>query len=82
MYATGARLAGKIFYGGVNYLPAITFYGYILSPSVANHERTKTMRFSQAQFNAVVATAKKKAAGSPRWIRAIGRAASVILSFW
>lgn len=32
------------------------------------------MTLNQAQFNAVVAEAKAKAAGNPRWIRAIERA--------
>src|SRR5262245_22245862 len=36
------------------------------------------MNFNQAQFAAVVAAAKAKAANSPRWIRAIDRAAEAL----
>ena len=38
------------------------------------------MRFNQAQFAAVVAVAKAKAANSARWIRAIERAAAGLQS--
>ena len=38
------------------------------------------MQFSQAQFAATVAQAKAKAANSPRWIRAIERAADALAS--
>ena len=38
------------------------------------------MRFNQTQFAATVAQAKAKAANSPRWIRAIDRAAAALAS--
>jgi hypothetical protein len=38
------------------------------------------MRFNQAQFAATVTQAKAKAANSPRWIRAIDRAAAALAS--
>ena len=38
------------------------------------------MRFNQSQFAATVAQAKAKAANSPRWIRAIDRAAAALAS--
>lgn len=38
------------------------------------------MNFDQARFAAVVAAAKAKAANSPRWIRAIDRAAAALTS--
>jgi hypothetical protein len=38
------------------------------------------MQFNQAQFAAIVETAKAKAADSPRWIRAIDRAAAGLQS--
>jgi len=36
------------------------------------------MQFNQAQFAAVIAAAKAKATNSPRWIRAIDRAATAL----
>lgn len=38
------------------------------------------MKFNQIQFAKVVETAKAKAASSPRWIRAIDRAAAALMS--
>jgi hypothetical protein len=38
------------------------------------------MQFNQAQFAAIVADAKAKAASSPRWVRAIDRAAQALQS--
>lgn len=38
------------------------------------------MTFNQIQFAKVVETAKTKAASSPRWIRAIDRAAAALMS--
>lgn len=38
------------------------------------------MQFNQAQFAAVVAAAKAKAVNSPKWTRAIDRAAEALQS--
>jgi hypothetical protein len=51
-----------------------------MSLLVEHHERTQTMNFNSVQFASIVENAKKAAASSPRWTRAITRAAEALQS--